>query len=154
MLFLRHASLRCIYSTRLCKKKKKERKIINLLLYAATPFSCLCGLSVGTSTSNITPSTCGTALYCNLLGLVCVHVVCLRKLLEKKKYLQCDYDDVVSVNVSVSVEELELQSHSSLYSFSALFFLGFFFGIFLPASSTTNNFYSCVTDKPHYYYVV
>lgn len=34
----------------------------------------LCHLSVRTSTSNITLGKCGTALYCNLLWLVCVHV--------------------------------------------------------------------------------
>lgn len=56
-------------------KKKTE----NLLVNAATPFSVL---SVGPSASNRTLSTHGTALYCNLLWLVCVIHICLREFVK------------------------------------------------------------------------
>lgn len=39
----------------------------------------LCRMSVGTSTSNITLSTRGTALHCNLLWLMCVYMCLFKK---------------------------------------------------------------------------
>lgn len=46
-------------------------------------------------------SMCVTALYCNLLGLVCVHVFVKGNLYKKKKKLPCND---VSMYASVSAE--------------------------------------------------
>lgn len=76
-------------------------------------------LSVGTSTSNITLSTCGTALYCNFTLVDLCTCICKRKHVKKILVMllqRCGEFD------SVSDERLELKSHSSLYVFP------FFFG--------------------------
>lgn len=55
-------------------KKKKKKTIYNYCYMLRPPFPhsvCLC---LGTSTSNITLSTCDTALYFSLLWMVYVHV--------------------------------------------------------------------------------
>lgn len=86
---------------------------MNLLLYAATPpllfYSLSVVLFVGTSTSNITLSTCGTALYCNLLRLVCFIYLFKKNCLKRKK----NTCNATTVMWGVSIEGLELKCHSS-----------------------------------------